>query len=73
MAKIDRHIPLPPQNYPPRPVEYPWDDMQPGDSIFLTTAQNPTVPMRLKNNGWKFTTREWRQDGLVGVRVWRTA
>lgn len=77
--KIDRDIPPPQRNAPAgpsgpmggRPMEYPWPQMQPGDSVFfpgkVVTPSGSLGRWRRKHPEQRFTTR--REDG--GLRIWR--
>lgn len=56
-----------------RPMEYPWAEMSPGDSVFLPgkiAAPSSSIRGWCKANpGQKFVSK--KEEG--GVRVWRVA
>ena len=86
MFKIDKGIPvLPKSTNQGRKPDFPFREMSVGDSFFAAGyVQNPT---QKKNHGGKilayetakrqipnsrWTTRLVVEDGIRGVRVWRT-
>lgn len=82
---ITSGIPIPPIRR--ERSKYPFRHMQVGDSFFVPAKlKNLQYTQHLvasagqqfpkKNPGcetWKFATRQTEQDGMPGVRVWRTA
>lgn len=74
--KIDANIPIPPAKAG-RPPVWPMANMQPGESAFIagktiTRAANIARLHRIRK-GWQFTCRTVTENGVKGVRVWRTA
>lgn len=56
--------------------KYPWVEMNVGDSFFIVAPQK--VLARAAHNAGeryalKFATRTVTENGVAGVRVWRTA
>ena len=73
MIKIDKNIPIPPNNSQGgRPSKYPWRDMAVGDSFRVEgktcNAVTGMASSAGKRLGMKFTVRT--EDG--GHRIWRT-
>jgi hypothetical protein len=72
MIEIDKSIKLPPAR-----MKYPWTAMGVGDSFFVpgknTSSTRICNPPTLTEQGWKFAMRTVTEDGVKGVRVWRTA
>lgn len=75
--KIDKHVPLP-IGYGNKP-KYPFHDMSVGDSFFtealltnLTSILNQQRVRRKNPVVGQFTMRTVVEDGIKGVRVWRT-
>ena len=81
---IDRSIPIPARrNTTGLRSQFPWTKMKPGDSFFAAgyaraqaTSKRPKMGTSMgykmvPNSSW--AVREARENGLVGVRVWRTA
>lgn len=69
MVKIDKHIPFPEKR--DRPTEYPWSDMQVGDSFaHLKYISNAQADASYYSNklGKVFKAR---RDPRGIVRVWR--
>jgi hypothetical protein len=82
--KIDRAIPIPARrNTTGHRSQFPWTKMTVGDSFFAAGyARSKATSKRAKmsttmgykmvpNSSW--AVREARENGRVGVRVWRTA
>ena len=73
MFEIEKDVPAPVRERAGRPKKYPFDQMQPGDSIFMPGAK--IAPMgtigkqKAQNPGQKFATRQ--EEG--GMRIWRIA
>ena len=75
--KIDNHIPPPPL----RQQNYPFRDMQPGDSVFFPgenrADKHHPAYMNARNyvrrNGWQITVRSVIENGVKGIRIWRVA
>ena len=82
---IDRDIPLPVARTAgarkPRPSKYPFRDMQPGDSAFFPgkhsgDRHHPAYMSArnfVKRYGWRMSLRSVEENGVKGVRIWRTA
>jgi hypothetical protein len=72
---IEKQVPLPEANRPPRTSKYPFGDMEVGDSFLATDIKSATMYSSVAryaksvNNTKKFTVRTVSD----GVRVWRTA
>lgn len=67
--KIEKNIPIPTKASAGRKSMFPWEDMQVGDSFFVSEHKSPpSAPSRVRKEGMKFTSRS--VDG--GFRVWRT-
>lgn len=75
--KIDKGVPAPAISAQGRPVQYPWHEMQPGDSIFVpgrTVHQlGGTIATPRRIPGTKWTARTATENGVRGVRIWRVA
>lgn len=80
--KIDKGVPVPPQQVPGRKSKWPWKDMEPGDSFFAagyaTKAEDGAMVMNGTNGrrvapGTKWCARTRVENGVKGVRVWRKA
>lgn len=76
MAKIDKNIPLPSG----RSVLYGFGEMELGDSIFIP-AMNAEEKQKARHapgvyknghEGWNYVTQTRVENGVPGVRVWRT-
>ena len=75
--KIDRDIPPP----TPRGEKSPFAKMQVGDSVFFpgenkADAQHPAYMSArnyVKRKGFGFTLRSVEENGVKGIRIWRTA
>lgn len=74
--KIDKSIPVPPDDKGGRGGKYPFRDLMVGDSIFLPGKEGD----RMASAAWVFAhrnkqigirTRHVREGGVDGVRVWR--
>ena len=74
--KVDKGIPIPERRRGPgAPEKYPWREMAVGDSFFvpgITSAKFGGTPLSMRNAGRVFARRSWTEDGVKGVRVWRT-
>ncbi len=76
--QIDKGVPMPKPRGGGRAPKWPVRDMQIGDSFFVPnkTAANMSGVVnyaRSMNKGWKFGMRIMIENGVKGVRVWRTA
>ena len=76
---IDKNVPIPKQIRSGAPVnaKYPWREMAIGDSIFmkLPEAENMSGAARFfaySNKEYGFTSRTVTEDGVKGIRVWRS-
>lgn len=71
-VKIDTAVPI-----PARSPKYPFAQMAVGDSFFAPNrpqnAFGTFIALWGKRDGRKFTTRIRVENGVRGVRVWRTA
>lgn len=67
MIKIDKGVPV---YEPERQFRYPWDQMEVGDSFFVSNRKPSQfhLPAKLVRKGWAITKRSENQ----GTRVWRT-
>lgn len=79
--KIDKGIPIP-KIRRGRPGLYPFSEMQIGDSFFLpmhghklSASANSWKAHRRRQKEpggkWKFETREVKENGIDGTRIWR--
>jgi len=73
--KIRRGVPIPPVVRAHRRCEFPWLQMQPGDSIDVAEPKWQKVrhsfgSWRTRHPGWQFTSRRLPDGSL---RVWVTA
>ena len=80
MIPIDKGVPIP--AYVPGPPvgsapKYPWRTMEVGDSFFVGHMDSQQVSSGAAAAGRKlsrrFVTRRLIEDGIAGIRVWRTA
>jgi hypothetical protein len=75
MIEIQNNLPIPPRRG--RPVKYPLDLMQVGDSFFVATQVRSTLSNSInrcrKKLGSSFTVRTVEENGVRGLRVWRVA
>lgn len=73
--QIRRGVPLPPYRRGGN-FKYPWDGMALLDSFFVPRisiqAFSGTALRAARNRGWKVSCRSVRENGVAGVRVWRT-
>ena len=61
---------------PGRPMEYPWPEMQVGQSVFIPgygIARGSLGHWKKQNPGWKAVTKTVVEEGVHGTRIWRTA
>lgn len=71
--KIDRNIPLPTSGRG-GVKKYPFGDMNIGDSCFIAGSTSGQMSSRVSYyRPKKFTIRTVIENGVNGVRVWRTA
>ena len=81
--KIDRNVPVPARrNTTGISSQFPWTKMKVGDSFFaegyahaVATTKRPKMGTTMgykmvPNSSW--AVREARENGRLGVRVWRT-
>lgn len=78
---IDKGIPVPHYsgvgNPHGRPREYPFDQMEVGDSFFAPRGEKTRYWLWAladqfgKDHGGKFRVAAWEQGGVVGARCWR--
>lgn len=77
---IDQGIPLPSKA---RSSKYPFADMSVGDSFFIAESSDQTtfrakssvysaMTKYAKATGTKYTIRSVSENGVNGLRVWRT-
>lgn len=85
---IDKFVAIPKSARPTlngRAAIYPWAHMEPGDSFFVpggkagTKDKRPGVIMRINPHGARvkypgttWVTRAVTENGVNGIRVWRT-
>lgn len=76
---IDKNVPIPKQirSGTPSNAKYPWREMDVGDSIFmkLPEAENMSAAARFfaySNKEYGFTSRTVTENGVKGIRVWRS-
>jgi hypothetical protein len=70
MITIDKNIP-----FPERKRHYPFVEMEVGDSFFTKKNRNAISAIArywAKRLNCKFSTAEVVEQGVEGVRVWRT-
>lgn len=77
--QIERGVEVPPPARLDRAIKYPFDKMELKDSVFIPDVKAPTIHAcltRFKKHprgiGKKFSVRTLTEDGVAGVRVWRT-
>ena len=73
MIPINDNIPAPATAG--RPSKYPFRQLKPGESFFVATDKQKSVPVshwRLAT-GYKFAIRKVTESGTQGVRIWRLA
>ena len=75
MIEIQSNLPVPARQG--RPVKYPLDKMQVGDSFFVATsvrsALSGSINRCRKKVGYRFTVRIVEENGVKGLRIWRIA
>lgn len=80
--KVEKDVPLPPSDIGKK--KYPWQKMNIGDSFFIAVADgdeitrvrgllNGGLQFRRRRYGERHATRSVVENGIRGVRVWRTA
>lgn len=71
--KIDKRVPIPERTNGTR--RYPLADMAVGDSFFIPGGKRyVNIAASLNRHRPKtFTTRKCEEQGVSGLRVWRTA
>ena len=83
--KIDKRVPIPPITRRRGVERFPWDNMEPGDSFFVSPSFDPDNPSlevfhkRMasraisagKKHEARYIARCVRQGQVEGVRVWR--
>lgn len=73
--KIDKGVPYPKKRKPTS--RFPFQDMEVGDSFFLTKDDANTVravaSIFARRHGITLTVRNTTEQGVEGKRVWRTA
>lgn len=78
---IEEHVELPPSVVAPR---IPWEDMEPGQSVFLPQDVYQVQPetlvklagnanIRYAEKGWRFVSASVVEGGRQGVRIWRAS
>jgi hypothetical protein len=70
-STLDHNMPIPPMNRA-RMTLYPWRTMAVGQSFFAPVSQ-VTASHWSRKTGCTYVTRAVVEDGIRGVRVWRTA
>ena len=72
---IEKGVPIPESRGGGRP-KYPFREMGIGDSFFVagksTAKFNAVTQHHKKHHGLKFAIRTVTENGVKGVRVWRT-
>jgi hypothetical protein len=87
--QIARGIPLPPVipagHRGGRAPKYPFTLLEPGDSFFVApeaggsvdairnTLSSAVCRIKKMNPGSNYSCRLWTENGVSGIRVWRTA
>jgi len=74
---IDKDIPIPTKMQLGRRSKYPFDIMDVGDSFFVPGRDGKSfggtvTAARKRYTDMSFEMRTVKEDGVVGVRVWRT-
>lgn len=66
---------VPPPLHPGRPSKYPFRELLVGQSFFAQGARLRSLPITYWRGctGFILLGRQVTEDGLNGVRVWRTA
>ena len=73
MIITQEKIPLPPAPRG-RPSEFPFRDMENGESFFVPHRQKPLPITDWRAiTGFKFATRRVTENGIEGIRCWRIA
>jgi hypothetical protein len=77
MFKIDKGIPIPPSRYGEKTTVYPFKDMEIWDSFFIpggrATRLSGSIANARTKYGHLYSTRQVEEEGVRGVRIWRTA
>ena len=72
MITIERHLPIPDPRMGRRPT-LPFQGMSVGDSFFTTDPTASTKAAYYKRKlGFSFVSRTQTENGVRGVRLWRT-
>lgn len=77
--KIDKKIPLPMPHSKGEGYKYAFATMKIGDSFWVPddlhtrSPQSSAYAYKRKHEGWNYTSRREMQDGVRGIRIWRTA
>lgn len=82
---LEKGIPIPPARRTQVTVGYAFADMHVGDSFFRALGEGVAVNLQRSiiaaSNQWRakchatsvrFTTRQVTENGIIGVRCWRT-
>lgn len=75
MIPVDSNIPMPASKVG-RPVLYPFKHLEVGESFFIPKSRRKIGSLIMRNSRKlrrTFESRQWEQDGVQGIRVWRTA
>jgi len=76
---IDKDVPVPSRCG--AMTKYPFKDMEVGDSFFVPNKKSmeitPAITQFKRSSkgqyfGWTFACRKVQEEGVTGVRVWRT-
>lgn len=75
--QIDKGIPIPTKMQLGRRSKYPFDIMDVGDSFFVPGRDGKSfggtvTAARKRLTDMAFEMRTVKEDGVIGVRVWRT-
>jgi len=83
MIEIDKGVPIPPPRKGTGRPQYPWRDMEVGDSFFIVNGRvnngkgdGPLVNTRggaVMVPGSKWTMRVVVENEIRGIRIWRIA
>jgi hypothetical protein len=82
--KIEKGVPVPPivRKGVTHKTKYPWREMEVGDSFFVPRPDGKDVKImqtcfsgkkRAARFGIRTKTRQWTENGVLGIRVWRIA
>lgn len=76
MIDIDKGVPMPETRG--RPVRYPFESMEVGDSFFcsggtMRTTRTRTSEASRRLAPKRFSARAVEENGVKGIRVWRVA